>query len=77
MEDGDGIRHLIFDNHRSEVFRDMISSSEEQNLVLDLLNRYNISGIPVIILFKNGEIVKQWEGYTEKGDLESEINKIK
>jgi len=32
----------------------------------DLSIRYNISAIPTVMLFKNGEITKQWQGVQKK-----------
>ncbi len=37
---------------------------------------YNISAIPSILFFKNGEVVKQIVGMTSKNDLQAAIDSI-
>ena len=38
--------------------------------------KYNISAIPSILFFKNGEVVKQVVGMTSKNDLQAAIDAI-
>ena len=42
----------------------------------DVTTKYGINAIPTVLLFKNGEVVKQFVGITPKGDFASEIDAI-
>ena len=42
----------------------------------DSAMEFNISAIPTIILFKNGQVQKKWVGLTSKKDLTSAIDEI-
>jgi len=38
-------------------------------------NKYNISGIPTLILFKKGEVAKRWSGALSFQVLQDELNR--
>ena len=38
--------------------------------------KYNISAIPTVILFKNGEMVKQFVGLQQKPDFKAAIDEV-
>ena len=42
----------------------------------DLVERFGIMGVPTVIVFKDGEIVKQMTGYQPKEMFEQSINQI-
>lgn len=39
----------------------------------DIAGKYGISGIPAIKIFRNGEVVKDFVGVTEKDDLKAAL----
>lgn len=43
---------------------------------LSIAQKYNVQGVPVILVFKNGEIVKQFNGFQEPKNFAETINKI-
>jgi len=42
----------------------------------ELVERFGIMGVPTVIVFKDGEIVKQMTGYQPKEMFEQSINQI-
>ena len=41
---------------------------------MDLAERFNIMSIPTIMIFKNGEVTKTFNGVTSKSDILSALN---
>ena len=42
----------------------------------DTAIKYNITAIPTIILFKNGEVAKQFVGMVPEGDIVAALNEV-
>ena len=42
----------------------------------DVTTKYGINAIPTVLLFKNGEVAKQFVGITPKGTFASEIDAL-
>lgn len=42
----------------------------------DTAVEFNISAIPTVILFKDGQVQKKWVGLTSKKDISEAINKL-
>lgn len=42
----------------------------------ELAGKYNVSSIPTLLLFKNGEIVKQFVGFQSEDALTAELNSL-
>lgn len=42
----------------------------------DLALQFNVRSIPTIILFNNGEVIKQWVGLTQKSEIKKKIEEI-
>ena len=49
-----------------------INVDEQSNLAI----KYNVSSIPTLLLFKNGEIQEQFVGVTSKDDLKKALDKV-
>ena len=41
-----------------------------------IANRYNVQSIPTMMIFKDGKVVNQFVGLTDKSDIVSAIEKI-
>ena len=42
----------------------------------DVAMKYNISAIPTVILFQNGEVVQKFVGVSSKDDFKAELDKV-
>lgn len=40
----------------------------------ELADQYSVSAIPMLLLFKGGEQIKEWRGYTDAGEFQSAID---
>jgi thioredoxin 1 len=48
---------------KAEIFKVNV---DEEN---DLANQYQVMSVPTILIFKDGKVIKQFNGVTEKDDL--------
>jgi len=63
-----------------ETGKELSGKSSVYKLDIDknpsIANRYSVQSIPTIIIFKDGKVVSQFVGLTEKEDILSEVEKF-
>ncbi len=64
--------HELADEYENQATIAIVDTTE----IRELARRYDVSEVPTLILFKDGEVVEQMVGYREKDKLQNLLNSI-
>ncbi|MDD6176432.1 MAG: protein-disulfide reductase DsbD [Ruminobacter sp.] len=76
------LEHETFkDKNVIEAFKDyrllFTDITENSSLGMEIAQKYDVKGVPVILVFKHGQLIKKFEGFQEPNNFAQELNKLK